>query len=71
MKLNFRILNLIILFLAFTNIVSCLSKIQNGNYYEKVGDLKLYYTINGKGPVMIIGHLSSEKIAYELTLKPH
>lgn len=41
-----------------------------GNYFENVGDLKLNYTIRGKGPVMIAGHLSSGKIGYELTLKP-
>jgi len=70
MKLNFRILNLIVFFLTFSNIVSCQSKIQNGNYYEKVGNLKLNYTIKGKGPIMIVGHLSSGKIGYELTLKP-
>jgi len=69
MKLNFRILNLIILFLTFSNIVSCQNNIQNGNYYEKVGDLKLNYTIRGKGPIMVVGHLSSGKIGYELTLK--
>ncbi|QES88278.1 alpha/beta fold hydrolase [Rhizosphaericola mali] len=70
MKLNFIILNLLILFLTFSKIVSCQSKIPNGNYFEKIGDLKLNYTIKGNGPIMIVGHLSSGKIGYELTLKP-
>ncbi|MEN2436844.1 alpha/beta hydrolase [Weeksellaceae bacterium A-14] len=58
------------LLLTFSNIVSCQSKTKDGNYYEKVGGLKLNYTIKGKGPIMIVGHLSSGKIGYELTLKP-
>ncbi|MFV0156760.1 alpha/beta hydrolase [Empedobacter falsenii] len=70
MKLNFRILNLIFLFLTFSSSISCQSNIQNGNYYENIGNLKLNYTIRGKGPVMIAGHLNSGKIGYELTLKP-
>ncbi|UUC44815.1 alpha/beta fold hydrolase [Flavobacterium cerinum] len=70
MRLNFKILNLSILFFTISNLVSCQSKIQNGNYYEKIGDLKLNYTIRGKGPILIVGHLNSGKIGYELTLKP-
>lgn len=44
--------------------------LSEGTYYEDIGGLKINYTIRGNGPVMIVGHLSSGKIGYELTLKP-
>lgn len=69
MKLNFKLFNSIVFYLIFSNIISC-QNTPSGNYYEKIGDLKLNYTIRGKGPIMIVGHLSSGKIGYELTLKP-
>lgn len=68
MKLNIKILHLIVVFFFSLNLASC-QNLTNGNYYEKIGDLKLNYTIRGKGPIMIVGHLSSGKIGYELTLK--
>ena len=62
-------LNLTIFCFIFSNIVSC-QNLLNGSYYEKIGDLKLNYAIKGRGPIMVVGHLSSGKIGYELTLKP-
>ncbi len=67
--MKFRFLKLIFVFLIFSDFFSC-QNISNGNYYEKIGDLKVNYAIRGKGPIMIVGHLSSGKIGYELTLKP-
>jgi len=51
---------------------SCVSnsKIENGNYYEKIDELNINYVVRGKGPIMLVGHPSSGKIGYELTLKP-
>ncbi|WP_282628083.1 alpha/beta fold hydrolase [Empedobacter sedimenti] len=43
--------------------------IEEENHYEKIGQLKLNYTIRGKGPIMIVGHINSGKIGYQLTLK--
>lgn len=54
---------------VFLSTASCRS-LNEGNYYEKIGNLKLNYTIRGKGPIMIVGHLNSGKIGYELTLAP-
>lgn len=59
----------IILFLFVFSLVSC-QNIKNGDYYDKIGDLKLNYSVRGKGPIMIVGHLSSGKIGYQLSLKP-
>jgi len=67
--LNTKILHLILIIFTSLNFVSC-QNISSGNHFEKIGNLKLNYTIRGKGPVMIVGHLSSGKIGYELTLKP-
>lgn len=66
--MNIRFSQFISLFLISVTL-SC-QNINNGSYYEKIGSLKLNYTIRGKGPIMIVGHLSSGKIGYELTLKP-
>lgn len=62
----------VILIFSMFLIVSCTSKstIESGNYYEKIDGLFLNYTVKGKGPVMLVGHPSSGKIGYELTLKP-
>lgn len=59
----------IILFLFVFSLLSC-QNIKNGDYYDKIGDLKLNYSVRGKGPIMIVGHLSSGKIGYQLSLKP-
>ncbi|WP_332024746.1 alpha/beta fold hydrolase [Kaistella sp.] len=59
-------------FIIFLFIISCASnsKFENGNYTEKIDDLNINFTVKGKGPVMIVGHPSSGKIGYEMTLKP-
>jgi proline iminopeptidase len=44
-------------------------RIKNGDYFEKVGELRLYYCVRGNGPVMIVGHPTSGKIGYQLSLK--
>ena len=52
--------------------VSCVSKskFENGKYTEKIDNLNINFTVKGKGPIMLVGHPSSGKIGYELTLKP-
>ena len=68
MKIHFQILTISILFI----LLSCVSKskIDPGNYNEKIDGISINYTIAGKGPIMIVGHPNSGKIGYELTLKP-
>lgn len=65
MKQMFRILIILLL------LISCISnsKIENGNYVEKIDGLNINYVVRGKGPIMLVGHPSSGKIGYELTLK--
>ena len=66
MKEVFRIL------IIFSFLISCFSssKIENGNHTEIVDNLNINFTVKGKGPIMLIGHPSSGKIGYEMTLKP-
>lgn len=51
---------------------SCIpnSTIANGNYVENIAGLDIHYIVKGQGPVMVVGHPSSGKIGYELSLKP-
>jgi len=58
---------IIILFILFS---SCSNSIREGNYYEKIDKYNIEYTIKGKGPVLIVGHPTSGKIAYESSLQP-
>ena len=58
---------IIILFILFS---SCSNSIREGNYYEKIDKYNIEYTIKGKGPVLIVGHPTSGKIAYENSLQP-
>lgn len=67
MKLKF--LNLILIIFLSASLTNC-QNIRNGNYFEKIGHLKLNYSIRGNGQVMLIGHPYSGKIGYELTLQP-
>ena len=46
------------------------SKIEQGTYLNKIGKYHLEYTIKGKGPLLIVGHPTSGKIAYEGSLQP-
>ncbi|MDY3530317.1 alpha/beta hydrolase [Riemerella anatipestifer] len=66
MKQLFRILIISIL------LISCASnhKLEIGNHTEKIDGLNINYVVRGKGSVMLVGHPSSGKIGYELTLKP-
>ncbi|MCG2611684.1 alpha/beta hydrolase [Flavobacterium sp. SM15] len=66
--MKIRILNIIlfVLFFSFSNG----QNLKNGDYFENIGGLKINYSIRGKGPVMIVGHLNSGKIGYQATLKP-
>lgn len=59
----------IFLLLVGTNYYSCQNIVEE-YHFKKIGNLKLNYVIRGKGPVMIVGHPSSGKVGYELTLKP-
>jgi proline iminopeptidase len=67
MKLKF--LNLQLLFFLVTTLGNC-QNIEQGNYFETIGTLKLNFTIRGKGPIVIVGHPNSGKIGYELSLAP-
>lgn len=67
MKLKF--LNLLLLFFLATTLGNC-QNIEQGNYFETIGALKLNFTIRGNGPIMIVGHPNSGKIGYELSLQP-
>lgn len=63
--------NLLSYFLIICTLSSCQTQLQNGQYFEKIGDYKINYSIKGKGSdVMLVGHPASGKIGYELTLKP-
>ena len=68
MKKYFSIFSITI----FLLLISCTSKtkIKHGDFYEKIDGIFLNYTVKGNGPVMIVGHPSSGKIGYEMTLKP-
>lgn len=67
MKLKF--LNILLLFFFATTLGNC-QNIEQGNYFETIGTLKLNFTIRGNGPIMIVGHPNSGKIGYELSLQP-
>ncbi|QDP86557.1 alpha/beta hydrolase [Chryseobacterium sp. SNU WT5] len=56
----------------FVILTSCTSKtkIEHGDFYEKIDGIFLNYTVKGRGPVMLVGHPNSGKIGYEMTLKP-
>ena len=56
----------------FAIIISCnaKTKIENGDYYEKIDGIYLNYIVKGNGPFMFVGHPNSGKIGYEMTLKP-
>lgn len=58
-----------IVLVILLTLIGC-KKLKHGQYYEKINGLHLNYTIRGHGPVMLVGHLNSGKIGYELTLKP-
>lgn len=64
-----KFLNLLLFFFFITTLGNC-QNIKEGKYFEEIGDLKLNFTIRGSGPFMIVGHPSSGKIGYELTLQP-
>lgn len=61
------------IFIFFLALLSCFvnsQNISNGDYFEKVDNLKLNYSVRGSGPVMLAGHPNSGKIGYELSLQP-
>lgn len=68
MKTLSKTIYIAIFFLIFSIMISC-QNTNTGTYYEMIGNLKLNYTIKGKGPVMIVGHINSGKIGYELSLQ--
>ena len=67
MKLKF--LNIILFFFFAMTLGNC-QHFEEGNHFEKIGSLKLNFTIRGNGPIMIVGHPYSGKIGYELSLQP-
>jgi len=67
--MNFKYKALLVfntLFIIFTHA----QQLKNGNYTEKIDAININYTIKGNGPVMFVGHPTSGKIGYELTLQP-
>lgn len=66
--------NICTLFLFWSMLLfcACSSNVQlkYGDYFEEIDGLKLNYSIRGKGPVMLVGHVSSGKIGYQLSLQP-
>ncbi|MGX7666748.1 alpha/beta fold hydrolase [Flavobacterium pedocola] len=62
-----KALSLILFFLFFS--ISKAQNLKKGDYFETIGGLKISYSIRGKGPIMIAGHLNSGKIGYQTTLK--
>lgn len=61
---------IIIILLLFISINSSAQSTKEGDYVENIGNLKIHFSIRGKGPVMIVGHLVSGKIGYQQSLKP-
>jgi proline iminopeptidase len=61
-----------ILILAISLVCSCseTSNLKTGNYEVELDGVTIEYSVKGKGPVMIVGHLNSGKIGYEMTLSP-
>lgn len=53
-------------------LISCTGtkNLRNGNFVKPIDGINIDYTIKGKGPVMIVGHPTSGKIGYELSLQP-
>jgi proline iminopeptidase len=45
-------------------------QIRSGEYFASINGFELHYVIRGEGPLLFVGHPTSGKIAYELTLKP-
>ncbi len=59
----------LLLLIIFTSCKNS-SQLQNGSFQAELDDLTINYTIKGAGPVMIVGHINSGKIAYENSLSP-
>lgn len=57
-------------YLIFLTSSAWTQKLNNGNFVAKIDGININYTIKGEGPVMIVGHPTSGKIGYELSLKP-
>ena len=57
------------LFLLFLIPCAAQKRFNNGNFVSKIDGINISYTIKGKEPVMIVGHPTSGKIGYELSLK--
>jgi proline iminopeptidase len=58
------------LFLLFLTPCAAQRQLSRGDFISKIDGINISYTIKGKGPVMIVGHPTSGKIGYELSLKP-
>jgi len=67
--MKIKSVNFALLIFLTTTFTNC-QNTKSGNYFERVGDLKLNFTIRGSGPVMLAGHPNSGKIGYELSLQP-
>lgn len=55
---------------SLLNSCTSTSKIEQGDFYEKIDGIFLNYTVKGNGPFLFVGHPNSGKVGYELTLKP-
>jgi len=72
MNMDNKYINYLFAFFFLLILGSCAGtrKLKNGNFVKQIDGININYDIKGKGPVMIIGHPTSGKIGYELTLKP-
>jgi len=44
--------------------------LKEGNFDAVIDKIKINYTVRGEGPIILVGHLYSGKVGYEMTLKP-
>lgn len=45
-------------------------QLENGGHLQKIDGILLHYSVSGNGPILIVGHPTSGKTGYELTLQP-
>lgn len=60
------------LFILYFFLLSCSnhSEIEHGYHIEKIEKYYLEFTVKGRGPILLVGHPTSGKIAYENSLQP-
>ena len=46
------------------------AQVKNGEYLELIDSIRIHFVVKGKGPVLLAGHPTSGKIAYQMSLQP-